>query len=235
MRTVESAGLGAVGTKTQQNTECPWYTLSTLQKAGRSYTIAWLACTFGVNRRKDPHRQTLRCYRDQVEIITLVRELPGTEAVHAVIVLPHWGWEFNHRPSRKQRRLARAVLEAGATAVIGTHPHVVQPMEQYRTADGRQTLIAYSLGNFISNQPLLSTQSSVLLLLGLEPVGQKLGVTAVGWLPLKMRQQGHFYVDPINATASPHDAQTNLKHLLDLLPRDNLLSPGLSLWNRAFK
>jgi hypothetical protein len=57
----------------------------------------------------------------------------------------------------------------------------------------------------------------------------------VGWLPLKMRQRKHCYVDPINTAAPSHDVQLNLKHLLDLLPRDNVLSPGLSLWKRAFK
>ncbi|MCG6969561.1 MAG: CapA family protein [Gammaproteobacteria bacterium] len=41
IRTVEEAGMGAVGTKTQRDADRPWYTLSTVQKAGRAYTIAW--------------------------------------------------------------------------------------------------------------------------------------------------------------------------------------------------
>ncbi len=44
------------------------------------------------------------------------------------------------------------MLEAGATVIVGHHPHVLQPIETYRTADGRDTVIFYSLGNFLSNQ-----------------------------------------------------------------------------------
>jgi poly-gamma-glutamate synthesis protein (capsule biosynthesis protein) len=44
------------------------------------------------------------------------------------------------------------MLEAGASVVVGHHPHVLQPVETYRTADGRNTVIFYSLGNFLSNQ-----------------------------------------------------------------------------------
>jgi poly-gamma-glutamate synthesis protein (capsule biosynthesis protein) len=235
LRVTAAAGLGTVGTRAQDNAQQPWHTVSTVRKGGNEYTIAWLACTFGVNRHKDPYRQTLRCYRDQAEIVAHVRKLANMESVHAVIVLPHWGWEYNHRPSRKQRHLARSVLEAGAAAVIGTHPHVVQPLEQYNTSDGRQTLIAYSLGNFISNQPLLSTQSSVILLLGLEPAEDKLAVHSVGWLPLKMRQQDSFYVEPIDAAKSAYDARDHLRHLHDLLPGDNLLRPALGLWDQSMR
>jgi poly-gamma-glutamate synthesis protein (capsule biosynthesis protein) len=44
------------------------------------------------------------------------------------------------------------MLEAGASVIVGHHPHVLQPVETYRTADGRNTVIFYSLGNFLSNQ-----------------------------------------------------------------------------------
>jgi poly-gamma-glutamate synthesis protein (capsule biosynthesis protein) len=44
------------------------------------------------------------------------------------------------------------MLEAGATVIVGHHPHVLQPVETYKTQDGRNTVIFYSLGNFLSNQ-----------------------------------------------------------------------------------
>lgn len=63
----------------------------------------------------------------------------------AAVVIPyfHWGIESEHQPYEVQRDLARVAIDAGADAVIGTHPHVLQSMETYR---GK--LIAYSLGNF---------------------------------------------------------------------------------------
>jgi poly-gamma-glutamate synthesis protein (capsule biosynthesis protein) len=47
---------------------------------------------------------------------------------------------------------AHKMLDAGASVIVGHHPHVLQPVETYRTQDGRETVIYYSLGNFLSNQ-----------------------------------------------------------------------------------
>ena len=64
----------------------------------------------------------------------------------ADVVIPflHWGEQFESKPTEGQRRLARALLDAGANAVVGSHPHVVQGAETYK---GRP--IIYSLGDFI--------------------------------------------------------------------------------------
>ncbi|MDP2806474.1 MAG: CapA family protein, partial [Gallionellaceae bacterium] len=65
---------------------------------------------------------------------------------HADLVIPfmHWGWEGEQIASARQRALARLMIDAGADAVIGGHPHVVQDAEQYQ---GKP--IIYSLGNFV--------------------------------------------------------------------------------------
>jgi len=70
----------------------------------------------------------------------------------ALIVLVHWGTEYRDVPHPDDRTLGRALLEAGAKAVIGHHPHVLQPLEAHATTDGRRGLIAYSLGNLVANQ-----------------------------------------------------------------------------------
>lgn len=64
-----------------------------------------------------------------------------------VIINFHWGREYEHRASEVQKKLAHALIDAGADALIGHHPHVVQGVEVYR---GRP--IFYSLGNFIFDQ-----------------------------------------------------------------------------------
>jgi len=80
-------------------------------------------------------RQTQRVY-DTVR-------LAASEA-DAVVVAVHWGIERDTCPNTAQRDFARGLLEAGADAVIGHHPHVLQPVE---FVDGK--LVAYSLGNFV--------------------------------------------------------------------------------------
>jgi poly-gamma-glutamate synthesis protein (capsule biosynthesis protein) len=71
-----------------------------------------------------------------------------------VIVLVHWGREYQRHPSLPQRNLARRLLEAGADVVVGAHPHVVQDLRvvEPESASGRTRLIAYSLGNFVFDQ-----------------------------------------------------------------------------------
>lgn len=73
-----------------------------------------------------------------------------------VVLYMHWGHEYWLTPNDLQRDLARRLAAAGADLIIGGHPHVMQPMEwiTVEQEDGppRQTLVAYSLGNFISNQ-----------------------------------------------------------------------------------
>ncbi|MEB0133896.1 CapA family protein [Actimicrobium sp. CCC2.4] len=65
---------------------------------------------------------------------------------HADLVIPvmHWGWEHEPTASKRQRELARLMIDAGADAVIGGHPHVTQDTGQYRNKP-----IIYSLGNFV--------------------------------------------------------------------------------------
>ena len=78
-----------------------------------------------------------------------------------VIVTFHWGVERATGENARQRAFAKAALDAGATAVIGAHPHVLQPIR--RTGRNRRRLIAYSLGNFVwSAGSALSSSTGIL-------------------------------------------------------------------------
>jgi poly-gamma-glutamate synthesis protein (capsule biosynthesis protein) len=76
----------------------------------------------------------------------VLADIRAARAAGADLVIPfmHWGWEREPAPGERQRQLARAMIDAGADAVVGGHPHVTQGAEYYR---GR--LIVYSLGNFV--------------------------------------------------------------------------------------
>jgi poly-gamma-glutamate synthesis protein (capsule biosynthesis protein) len=69
-----------------------------------------------------------------------------------LVVSIHWGVEYAPAPRPEDVETAHKMLEAGAAVIVGHHPHVLQPVETYRTADGRDAVIFYSLGNFLSNQ-----------------------------------------------------------------------------------
>lgn len=74
------------------------------------------------------------------------------DGAELVLLSVHWGREYRVLPEPEHAALARRLVEGGFDAVIGHHPHVLQPIERVRTADGRDAVIAYSLGNFVSNQ-----------------------------------------------------------------------------------
>jgi len=69
-----------------------------------------------------------------------------------LVISIHWGIEYAPAPRSEDVETAHRMLDAGASVIVGHHPHVLQPVETYRTADGRSTVIFYSLGNFLSNQ-----------------------------------------------------------------------------------
>jgi poly-gamma-glutamate synthesis protein (capsule biosynthesis protein) len=88
----------------------------------------------------------------------ILRALAEMEAAHATLKVFcfHWGNEYIHKPSMHQREIAYRMIDAGADLLIGHHPHVVQPIEQYK---GKY--ICYSLGNFCFNNPYQSRQFSI--------------------------------------------------------------------------
>lgn len=83
------------------------------------------------------------------------------------IVVMHWGLEYQLNESLVQKRLARKIFEWGGDLVIGAHPHVIQPIKKirYKNTDNqlKEGYVAYSLGNFISNQTKPNTDGGLMV------------------------------------------------------------------------
>ena len=94
-------------------------------------------------------------YINKDEIVKTLKQAKS-EKPDAIIVFFHWGSEYQRVPNSSQIDLAKICYENGADVIIGAHPHVIQKMEKinYKTPEGKtkEILIAYSLGNLISNQ-----------------------------------------------------------------------------------
>ncbi len=69
-----------------------------------------------------------------------------------IIVYIHWGQEYMKEPDNTQREIAGLLAKAGADIIIGGHPHILQPFELLVSDDKRVVPVAFSMGNFISNQ-----------------------------------------------------------------------------------
>jgi poly-gamma-glutamate synthesis protein (capsule biosynthesis protein) len=111
----------------------------------RGWRVGVIAATTVRNRSQRPGAPVLPFAAPDRVAADVIAAIAAARPDHdAIVVSLHWGIEGAHRPSPWQVDAARAIVDAGADAVIGHHPHVVQPIERYRGA-----VIAYSLGNFL--------------------------------------------------------------------------------------
>lgn len=112
-----------------------------------------------------------------------------------IIAMPHWGSEYKREPGSTAKSYAKKLIAAGVDVVLGSHPHVVQPIQYVKAKDKngntRMGLVAYSLGNFISNMTDRYTDSGIILDFTLQeqPEGGFVA-TDVGVVPLYTWNRG---------------------------------------------
>ena len=140
LRYLDQYGLAHIGAGMNE-TEA--FTFKTLKIKGQTVkigafsrfmpTTAWNAT--------DDHGGVAGVYEQEKAIKAIEEQKKGADYM---IVFIHWGVERHNRPEAWQRQFAKSMINAGADAIIGSHPHVLQGMEFYK---GKP--IAYSLGNFL--------------------------------------------------------------------------------------
>ena len=111
------------------------------------FRISLLNCTYGTNGIPVPRPTIVNL----IDTVKMKADLEKAKAQHsdAIIVFMHWGDEYQSLPNKFQKRIADLCFREGAKLVIGSHPHVLQPIEWRKESD---QLVAWSLGNFISGQ-----------------------------------------------------------------------------------
>jgi len=110
----------------------------------------------------------------------------ANELADVVIVCPHWGTEYQTSPSAYQRQFALEMTQAGADLIIGTHPHVTQPIEWIQSENGNVSLCYYSLGNYVSTQkdPLCMLEALAWVTFHVDETGVTISPDATGTIPL---------------------------------------------------
>ena len=113
--------------------------------------IAFLSYTYSTNGiTKSQSSPIVIPYINDEDILR--QTAAAKELSDLVVVSMHWGEEYHFEPSAEQRRLAKLMADSGADAIIGHHPHVIQPVEWIEGINGNRTLCIYSLGNFVAQQ-----------------------------------------------------------------------------------
>ncbi len=201
-----------------------WYVITEVE----GFKIAWVGCTFSTNGLPDYKDQVLFCYDNKSkEYLDTIRMLAADdENVDVVIATPHWGWEYTQRLRPQQIRLAKDSIEAGAAAVVASHPHVVQKWMKHEAKDGREGFILFSLGNFVSNMDALEERAAIMLVLGLtRPAdGGEVFVNGVRHVPIYMyHHRERRFAQVIKEGKYKKKAW---EHVVDLFGTYNELSPG---------
>jgi poly-gamma-glutamate synthesis protein (capsule biosynthesis protein) len=144
-----------------------------------------------------------------------------------VLVSTHWGTEYSNGVNSQQQTLAAQLAALGADVIIGTGPHVLEPVEWIPGQNGKQTLVWYSIGNF------LSTQLEIAHLIGgvaqfdvVKNLDDSIVIENPRFLPTYM----HYEWTPAQAAAGDLLARTNLK----VYPLGQAVTPlSLSLFNTS--
>ncbi len=133
------------------------------------FRVILLNYTYGTNGFKtDAPNVVNYINREQIkkDIQDARRKLPDV-----IIACMHWGVEYRSFPERSERELAGWLIEQGVDHVIGSHPHVLQPMEIVKDSrTSARHLVVYSLGNFISNMSKEKTDGGAIVKLKLQRI-----------------------------------------------------------------
>lgn len=111
--------------------------------------IAVLNYTYGTNGIALPSDMPYAVDMWDEDAIKADVELAKTMA-DFIIVCPHWGTEYVFEETKDQQKKAQFLADLGVDLVIGTHPHVVEPVKWVEGVNGNDTLVYYSIGNFIN-------------------------------------------------------------------------------------
>ena len=154
--------------------------------------IAFLAFTYGTNGIPVPADKTYCINLIDEDLILKQLDLAKKENPDLICVNMHWGNEYQLKQNDTQKKLADLLFKNGVDVILGSHPHVLQPMEkQTITLDDGTTkdcFVIYSLGNFISGQTKENTRNSVILNIKFTKNGEtdKTTIDSVSYTPIYM-------------------------------------------------
>jgi len=127
--------------------------------------ISILSYTYGLNGNYIAKNEK---YLVNVIDITLIKQdilNARNKNADVILVYFHFGDEYQRKPNSFQKEIVKRAIDYGADLIIGSHPHVIQPVEYFSSIKNKigKGLIAYSLGNFISNQRWRYSDAGVIL------------------------------------------------------------------------
>lgn len=160
MRVLDQNNIQYHGTVASGNAVAPRppYLALPVAREGITVTIGFVSATWGTNGIPDPYNQVnllfdTNAYGAQGNVRAGILEAvaQAKRETDLVVVAAHWGVEYQFYPRPNEIIAAQQLAEAGADIILGAQPHTLQPVDIIDT-NGRKTLVAYSLANFLASQ-----------------------------------------------------------------------------------
>ena len=157
--------------------------------------IAFLAYTYGTNGITIPSDKEYCVNLIDKELIKEHISLAKEQNVDVICVSMHWGTEYRLTATSTQNDLADFLFENGVDIILGSHPHVLEPMEKRTVTleDGttKDGFVIYSLGNFVSGQIYANTKSTVILDIQITKNSEgKISIDSVNYTPVYLYDAG---------------------------------------------
>jgi poly-gamma-glutamate synthesis protein (capsule biosynthesis protein) len=171
--------IGIPHTGTFLNSTCR-DSLSPLMINRKGISIALLNYTYGTNGIKVPEPVIVNILNK--ELITNDVKKARYKNADIIILFLHWGTEYDTVPAKSQTDLAEYFFSIGVDMVIGSHPHVLQKMVWTKNASGgKEGIVVYSLGNFVSNQRKPKTDGGSMVRIELTKNGDSYNISNAGY------------------------------------------------------
>jgi len=149
--------------------------------------IAILAYSYGTNGNPIPKGKNYLINLIDYELIGKDIQSAKTNGAELVLVHFHFGEEYTREPVQFQKEVVNKTIELGADIIIGGHPHVLQPINFYKTNNAKldSGFVAYSMGNFFSNQQARYKDAGMILTINIRKdfVNNKFEINEVEFLP----------------------------------------------------
>lgn len=149
---------------------------------------AFINFTFGTNGIKVPSPYIVNMM--EKEKVARAIERAEERGADIIVALPHWGEEYDTLPTPEQRRWNDFLLERGVDAVVGSHPHVVQPTETILNEERGMQVTIFSMGNLISNMSLENTESGAIFILKIVKTFNRAHIAGCETIPVWCSRKG---------------------------------------------
>ena len=161
-------------------------------KTIKNTKIAFLSYTYGFENQNSKTKEELdsaNIYNSEIAKKDL--EYAKENADYSIIIM-HWGDAYSTKPNKEQQNIAKFLVENGADMILGNHASAVQKMEVMQSPEGKNVLVAYSLGNYISGETMDISKIELVLNIELRKSGEtgEVVLSKVDYTPIYVLDRG---------------------------------------------